>query len=60
MIAILIAGILFLLPGVAADSYIHGACVQLIAKINETGNITYYHSDHLGSHSVMTDKRGGL
>jgi len=48
-----------LLAGIASagTSYIHSNG-QLIAKINETGNITYYHSDHLGSTSIMTDSRG--
>jgi len=41
----------------SATSYVHGND-QLIAKINETGNITYYHSDHLGSTSVITNKDG--
>jgi len=48
-----------LLMGVASagsTSYVHGAN-GLVAKINET-NITYYHSDHLGSSSVMTNGGG--
>jgi len=50
-----------LLAGIASagsTSYIHGAS-GLIAKINET-NITYYHSDHLGSTSAMTDESGNV
>jgi len=58
LMGILVAGILLLLPSVNATSYVHGAGGQLIAKINESGNITYYHSDHLGSSSVMTDEGG--
>jgi len=56
VVGILVAGIL-LLPSVTATSYIHGANGQLIAEINET-NITYYHSDHLGSSSVLTNEGG--
>jgi len=52
-VIILISG----LTSAGSMSYVHGANGQLIAKINET-NITYYHSDHLGSSSVMTDKEG--
>jgi len=51
--------IILLLSGIASaggTSYIQ-ANGQLIAKINET-NITYYHPDHLGSSSVMTDEDG--
>jgi len=54
---VLLAGILLLSGAVAGGtSYVHGAN-GLIAKINET-NITYYHSDHLGSSSVMTNEGG--
>jgi len=56
---LLMAGILVLLPSVAAMSYIHGTGGQLIASINET-NVTYYHSDHLGSTSAITNEAGGL
>jgi len=57
---ILMIGILSLLsPSVSATSYIHGANGQLIAKINESGNITYYHSDHRGSSSAMSNEGGG-
>jgi len=55
MAGILAAGIL-LLQSVGATSYVH-TNGQLIASINET-NITYYHSDHLGSSSVMTNEGG--
>jgi len=55
---ILVAGILLLLlPSVNATSYVHGANGELVARINEA-NITYYHSDHLGSSSAMTDEGG--
>jgi len=53
------AGILvLLLTGIASagTSYVHGPN-GLIAKINET-NITYYHSDHLGSTSAITNEKG--
>jgi len=56
-----LAGILLLLlVGIASagTSYIHGANGQLIARINETGNVTYYHTDHVGSTSVITDEKG--
>jgi len=55
MVGILVAGVL-LSPSVSADSYIH-ANGKLIARINET-DITYYHSDNLGSTSAMTDEAG--
>jgi len=49
--------LLLLLSGaVAGTSYIHGAD-GLIAKINESG-VYYYHPDHLGSTSAMTDEDG--
>jgi len=49
---------ILILAGIASagTSYIH-ANGQLIAKINET-NVTYYHSDHLGSTSAVTNKVG--
>jgi len=52
--------LLLLLAGIASagTSYVHGANGQLIARINETGNITYYHSDHLGSTSAITNEAG--
>jgi len=54
-----VVGILLVLVGLtSADSYIHGNG-QLIARINET-NVTYYHSDHLRSTSVITNEAGGL
>jgi len=52
----IIAIILLLAGSAAADSYVHGP-TGLLARINET-NITYYHSDHLGSHSAMTNEKG--
>jgi len=56
-----LAGILALslMIGIASagTSYIH-ANGQLIAKINETGNITYYHSDNIGSTSAVTNEAG--
>jgi len=59
MAGILLIGILMLLlPSVSATSYVHGANGELIARINET-NITYYHPDHLGSSSVMSNEGGG-
>jgi len=56
-----VAGILLVSVGVvsAGTSYIHSNG-QLIAKINETGNVTYYHPDNLGSTSVLTDSKGGV
>jgi len=58
-----LAGILLLLlAGIASagsTSYIHGSDGQLLAQINET-NITYYHSDHLGSSSAMTNEGGAV
>jgi len=60
---VLLAGIItviVLISGLASadsTSYIHGANGQLIAKINKS-NITYYHSDHLGSTSAVTDEKG--
>jgi len=60
LVGILMAGILLLLPSVSAISYIHGVGGQLIASINESGNITYYHSDHLGSSSVLTNEGGAI
>jgi len=58
LIGILLTGILTLiLPSISATSYVHGAGGQLIARINET-NITYYHSDHLGSSSAMSNEGG--
>jgi len=50
--------IILLLAGIAsADSYVYGPN-GLLARINESGNITYYHSDHLGSHSAMSNEKG--
>jgi len=40
----------------AGTSYVH-ANGQTIAKINETG-VYYYHSDHLGSKSAITNEAG--
>jgi len=59
VIATLLLCPILLLTGIASagTSYIH-ANGQLIAKINETGNITYYHPDHLGSTSVLTNEVG--
>jgi len=56
---LILAGIL-LLAGIASagTSYLH-ANGQTIAKINETG-IYYYHPDHLGSMSVITDENGNV
>jgi len=52
-----LVGILLLLSGaVTGTSYIQ-ANGQTIAKINDSG-IYYYHSDHLGSTSAMTDSEG--
>jgi len=54
-----IVGILLLLSGaVAGTSYVQ-ANGQTIAKINETGTY-YYHPDHLGSTSAMTDRKGDV
>jgi len=54
-----IVGILLLLSGaVAGTSYVQ-ANGQTIAKINETGTY-YYHPDHLGSTSAMTDSKGDV
>jgi len=50
--------ILALIPGVSGVSYIQ-ANGKSIAKINDSG-IYYYHPDHLGSTSVMTDSDGGV
>jgi len=57
---LLLTGIL-LLAGIASaggTSYVHGPN-GLIARINET-NITYYHSDHLGSTSAITNEKGDV
>jgi len=43
---------------VAGTSYVHGAD-GLIAKVNDTW-IYYYHSDNLGSTSVITDYNGKI
>jgi len=51
-----IAVILLLSGAVAGTSYVQGNG-QTIAKINDTG-IYYYHSDHLGSTSVVTNEEG--
>jgi len=40
----------------SATSYVHGP-TGVIARINET-NITYYHSDHLGSTTAITNEVG--
>jgi len=61
MTKILSIAAILLLMGVASagsTSYVHGAN-GLVAKINET-NITYYHSDHLGSSSVLTNEEGAV
>jgi len=50
IIILLIAGI------VSADSYVY-ANGQRVAKVNETG-VFYYHSDHLGSTSAVTNSEG--
>jgi len=42
---------------VTGTSYVQ-ANGQTIAKINESGNISYYHSDHIGSISAVTDEQG--
>jgi len=56
---LMLAGILLLVGIVSAGtSYVHGPN-GLIAKINETG-VYYYHSDHLGSTSAMTDGGGSV
>jgi len=39
-----------------STSYIYGNS-QRVAKVNDTG-VYYYHSDHLGSTSVITDEDG--
>jgi len=55
---LILVGIL-LLAGISSGegtSYVHGAD-GLLAKINSTG-IYYYHPDHLGSTSAMTDNEG--
>jgi len=57
--AILLCHIL-LLSGIASaggTSYVYGPN-GLLARVNKSGNITYFHSDHLGSHSVMTNEKG--
>jgi len=51
-----IAIIMLLSGAVAGTSYIQ-ANGQTIAKINESG-VFYYHSDHLGSTSAITDEAG--
>jgi len=54
-----IAGILLLLSGaVAGTSYVQ-ANGQTIAKINESG-VFYYHHDHLGSTSAITNSDGDI
>jgi len=56
---ILTIAVILLLMGIASaggTSYVH-ANGQTIAKINESG-IFYYHSDHIGSTSAMTDSEG--
>jgi len=60
MTRILVLAVILLLAGIASGgtSHVHGAD-GLIAKINETG-VYYYHSDHLGSTSAMTDSEGDV
>jgi len=41
----------------SATSYVYGLN-GLIAMVNESGNITYYPSDHLGSPQAITDEQG--
>jgi len=55
---ILSLAVILLLAGIASagTSYVHGNG-QTIAKINDTG-IYYYHPDHLGSTSAMTNNDG--
>jgi len=56
--AVILALVLLIgIASVGSTSYIH-ANGKLIAKINESGNISYYHSDHLGSTSIITNSDG--
>jgi len=48
--------LLLLLGGVSATSYVHGNG-ELLAKVNESG-VYYYHSEHLGSTSAVTNAVG--
>jgi len=54
----ILAVIILISGSVSATSYIHGANNQLVAKINGSGDVTYYHPDHLGSTSSMTNEEG--
>jgi len=55
-----IPSVILLLAGIAVGgtSYVQ-ANGQTIAKLNDTG-VYYYHSDHLGSTSAMTDEDGKI
>jgi len=55
---LILAGILLLTGIASADSYVY-ANGQRIAKLNESG-VFYYHSDHIGSTSAITNENGKL
>jgi len=54
---VLVAVLLLFSSNSSATSYVYGPD-GLIAKVNESGNITYFHSDHLGSTNVITNEAG--
>jgi len=41
----------------SATSYVYGPN-GLLARVNESGNITYFHSDNLGTPRAVTDEKG--
>jgi len=53
---LIVVGILLMVGIASADSYVYGNG-ERVAKVNESG-IFYYHSDHLGSTSAVTNSKG--
>jgi len=53
---LMLLGILLMAGIASADSYIYGNGQRLV-KVNESG-VFYFHSDHLGSTSVITNSKG--
>lgn len=46
--------------GSREDTTYHRVNDELVARANPDGTITYYHGDHLGSTSLLTDESGAL